>query len=277
MARFLGSFERDATDHCVRRARDGRSGRPTASSLFRVPALAGDVEAVVDVLGLERIVLVGHSMGASIALEYAARHPGRVAGLVLVDGGTHRKATWRPVPCCSWSSDHMVPVAEQLARSHRVVLFDQRGTGLSRPAELDGTTISIRTMIEDIEAVRTSLGIAEWVVMGHSFGGLRAMAYAAQHPEPVRALILSAPGGANLDFLAYYPASLNDRMQRHEREAVAYWSDPARMTADPGKSSYEIVRASIGAFPFDRSHLPEMLRYITEDTWSIETSTVPGW
>lgn len=74
----------------------GRSERPTDASLFRVPALVGDVEAVVDALDLDRIVLVGHSMGASIALEYAAQHPDRVAGLVLVDGARHREGDLAP-------------------------------------------------------------------------------------------------------------------------------------------------------------------------------------
>jgi pimeloyl-ACP methyl ester carboxylesterase len=47
-------------------------------------SLARDVAAVVDSLGLERFVLVGHSMGGAAAVAYAGAHPDRVAGLVLV-------------------------------------------------------------------------------------------------------------------------------------------------------------------------------------------------
>ncbi|HRW18703.1 MAG TPA: alpha/beta fold hydrolase [Dermatophilaceae bacterium] len=48
---------------------------------------ADDVVATMDHLGIDRAVLVGHSMGASVGTLVAARHPERVAGLLMVDGG----------------------------------------------------------------------------------------------------------------------------------------------------------------------------------------------
>jgi len=48
-----------------------------------------DLEAVVDGLGLERFPLLGMSMGAPVAVAYAAKHPDRVSRLVL-HGGFHR-------------------------------------------------------------------------------------------------------------------------------------------------------------------------------------------
>jgi pimeloyl-ACP methyl ester carboxylesterase len=48
---------------------------------------ARDMVAVLDRCGLERAVLVGHSLGAYIVARVAAEHPSRVAGVVLVDGG----------------------------------------------------------------------------------------------------------------------------------------------------------------------------------------------
>src|SRR2546425_13335630 len=42
-----------------------------------------DLEAVVDAAGLERFILFGASQGGPIAVDYAVRHPGRVAKLVL--------------------------------------------------------------------------------------------------------------------------------------------------------------------------------------------------
>ena len=63
----------------------GRS-EPPKDSNYTIAAMTGDVAAAVDTLGgLDRFVLVGHSMGGGVALVYSGRYPDRVAGLVLVD------------------------------------------------------------------------------------------------------------------------------------------------------------------------------------------------
>jgi pimeloyl-ACP methyl ester carboxylesterase len=61
----------------------GRSeARPR--SAFDVPSFAADIAVAADQLDLDRFVLVGHSLGGAAAIAYAADHPDRVAGLVLV-------------------------------------------------------------------------------------------------------------------------------------------------------------------------------------------------
>jgi pimeloyl-ACP methyl ester carboxylesterase len=58
---------------------------PPRNRDFSITALAGDIGAVVDALKIQRFVLVGHSLGGGVALSYAGAHPGRVAGLLLLD------------------------------------------------------------------------------------------------------------------------------------------------------------------------------------------------
>lgn len=71
----------------------------------------------------------------------------------------------------------------------RVVLPDQRGAGRSRPAgTLRRNTVT--ALLADLEALRARLGIAQWNVVGGSWGAALALAYAARFPEAVSRLVL---------------------------------------------------------------------------------------
>lgn len=74
------------------------------------------------------------------------------------------------------------------ARYH-IVLFDQRGAGRSTPfADLtDNTTWDL---VDDMEIIRTHLGIDQWVVFGGSWGSTLSLAYAETHPERCLGLVL---------------------------------------------------------------------------------------
>jgi proline iminopeptidase len=72
---------------------------------------------------------------------------------------------------------------------YRVVLFDQRGCGRSRPHDslVNNTTWDL---VADIEALREHLAIDRWLVFGGSWGSTLALAYAETHPKRVTELVL---------------------------------------------------------------------------------------
>ncbi len=72
---------------------------------------------------------------------------------------------------------------------YRVILFDQRGCGRSRPhaAVEDNTTWHL---VDDIERLRVLLDIHEWIVFGGSWGATLALIYAQAHPDHVARLVL---------------------------------------------------------------------------------------
>jgi proline iminopeptidase len=72
---------------------------------------------------------------------------------------------------------------------YRIVVFDQRGAGRSRPlGELRNNTTP--RLVEDMERLRRHLGVESWVVFGGSWGSTLALAYAIAHPDRCTGLIL---------------------------------------------------------------------------------------
>jgi proline iminopeptidase len=78
----------------------------------------------------------------------------------------------------------------RLSHNRQIVFYDQRGTGKSKRVSADAP-FGMDAQVADMEAVRAKFGFQKFDLVGDSYGGLLAMAYAAAHPEHVEKLILS--------------------------------------------------------------------------------------
>ncbi len=75
------------------------------------------------------------------------------------------------------------------AERYRIVLMDQRGAGRSSPlAEFEGNTT--QKLVEDMETLRSFLGISQWMLFGGSWGSTLSLVYAQTHPDRVLGLVL---------------------------------------------------------------------------------------
>jgi proline iminopeptidase len=78
----------------------------------------------------------------------------------------------------------------RLSHHRQIVFYDQRGTGKSKNVKPDAAW-GMDAQVADMEAVRDKFGFQKFDLVGDSYGGLLAMAYAAAHPEHIEKLILS--------------------------------------------------------------------------------------
>jgi proline iminopeptidase len=79
-------------------------------------------------------------------------------------------------------------VGDSLEKHFTMIYLDQRGSG--RSSSPKNKNYSMQRMIKDFEEVRKSLGIEQWLTIGHSFGGLLQMGYIHQHPEVIRGMLM---------------------------------------------------------------------------------------
>nr|WP_238018460.1 alpha/beta fold hydrolase [Oceanobacillus jordanicus] len=76
-----------------------------------------------------------------------------------------------------------------LEENLQMIYLDQRGCGRSEHSPIQD--YSLERVVEDIEALRIHLGIEEWWIIGHSFGGILAVNYASKFPNRMKGMILS--------------------------------------------------------------------------------------
>jgi proline iminopeptidase len=149
-------------------------------------------------------------------------------------------------------ADRYLSLSEGLAKKHRSVLVDQRGTGKSSPAVFDSSTISLELTLADFEAIRKQLGLKQWVVLGFSYGGYLASLYAESFPASVSSLVLLGSMGLNTGAFTHFDDNITSRLWAADLERVSYWSDPLRLAENRNHAITEIIRAKMPGYFFDR-------------------------
>ena len=110
----------------------GHGGSDAPPGPYRREDLAADVRALLDRRGIERAVLVGHSLGGVVAMTTALAHPARIAGLVLLGTASEcspRAARWYEALARAAETDGLAGLARAIfgTGSTRTIAGDPQG------------------------------------------------------------------------------------------------------------------------------------------------------
>ena len=110
-----------------------------------------------------------------------------------------------------WQVDGWVDFAQRLTRSVQLVIYDQRGSGLS---DRVSATVDTETTVRDLLAIVDHVGVGQVALMATDLSTPTALAFAATHPERVSRIVLLAPTArltATDDYLVGYPPEIVPR------------------------------------------------------------------
>lgn len=86
---YLAEFETFAPRRCLSMSLRGQGKSDVPDADYAFADFVGDIEAVMLSGGLDKPCLLGYSMGAPMAIEYAARYPDAISGLIIGDYPAH--------------------------------------------------------------------------------------------------------------------------------------------------------------------------------------------
>lgn len=127
-----------------------------------------------------------------------------------------------------FSHDYMNCFADFLpAAGFELYFYDQLGCGRSdRPN--DPSLWTLPRYLDEVEEVRTALGLEDFVLVGHSWGGILGIEYALEHPDRLRGFVLSNMTASFADFASYtsvlksrLPDAARQRLEALERAGAA--------------------------------------------------------
>jgi len=188
-------------------------------------------------------------MGANALSKAAATESFRTAdGRTL---GYRREGQGAPLVCHPGGpgfSSRYLSTLGGLGADRTLILLNPRGTEGSDPPA-DPRAYGIADYVEDVDELRRQLGLETIDLLGHSHGGVVAIAYAATHPARVRRLVLAST-------LARFAAEQADAMDAGmARKADEPWYDDARAALEAEQAGEfstpeELSRLALREFPF---------------------------
>jgi proline-specific peptidase len=174
---------------------------------------------------------------------------GRGAPLVIVHGGPGA------------SHDYFLPYLLPLARHSRLILIDERGSGRSEKLE-DAKGYTVDNMVEDVEAVRQALGLGKISLLGHSYGGVLAQAYALKYQKNLSHLVLastfSSTKAMNEVFVRMKEKMTPELRERIDKlEAAGLFGHGKDYEKNRYTSEYMIAAWGEGYFPYIYHNRPD--------------------
>ena len=136
------------------------------------------------------------------------------------------------------SHDYLLPGLLPLARANRLIFVDERGSGRSERLE-DVKAYTVEQMVEDVEGLRQALGLGRVNLLGHSYGGVVAQAYA---------LSTRALNEVFRKMKARMPAELRGRIDR--MEAAGLYGRGKAFEQNRYSSDYMTAAWGEGYFPY---------------------------
>lgn len=176
----------------------GQSDRPADPARYDIERQVADLSALIEALGLDDLHLVGHSMGAAIALTYAAAGPTRLRSLTLVS---------TPSPQGTPTPPEGFALLEQMRTDRPLLLQGLASTMPARPPDA-----FVQRLVDDAQGqapaafTATAQALADWSLPADALARLRLPVLLMWgdrdqivEREVQQRLLLSIPGANNLE------------------------------------------------------------------------------
>ena len=170
--------------------------------------------------------------------------------------------------------DYIVPIGDFVPASYQRGFHEQRGTGRSKVATMTAENMTLRHVVADLEALRVHLKQERLFLVGHSWGGMLAMAYAAAHPDRIDRMILIGPGGPTLEFTEWFNDNIHMRLRPEDIEAERYWNEAPKRGVDVNKAALEQVRAITPGYFFERAKGLAFASQLPDATLTLQVNTL---
>lgn len=233
------------------------SRRRTLSPSLLVVALALCAASVATpapaAVGIERAAMQGELVAVNGTELFVLRlNEGGGEPILIVHGG--------PV----LEHGYLEPWLAPLADGHELVFYDQRLSGRSA-GEVDPESVRVATFVDDIEALRVTLGLGRIHLLGHSWGGHLAMQYAIRHGESLRSLLLLDSMAASSALWQQEQAVLAERISEQDRAEMERLRGSEAVAAGDPEAIARLLLASFRAQFHDRAKLDSLRLYVPDD------------
>jgi len=196
---------------------------------------------------------------------YKISGTGKAIPVVLIHGGP------------GYSSYYLKPF-EELGNERQVIRYDQLGGGKSDKVT-DTALFTIDHFVNELDLLRTHLGLDKWNVLGHSWGTVIALEYYRTHPNRVASLTFGSLcfdvhgwSRSTRKLLTTLPDSLQDAVKIAESTGI--YDDPAYLAAMNQFYSLYLFRNPVQADldSMDATYNPEIYTYM----WGPSEFTITG-